>query len=249
MISCHTHNGGPVSCRSTLSVLHPVCLFFVCYWECSSTNHHGHYYLYTAEKMAFGRLRAPDEDVIRAVYLGPQQHTSLHHTTRLLGNRSLWWPLIGGGLWIDGENTYVSTECSGQAAAHCYSKTKKGKILKNERNILNHCLSLAQSLKASRISVSPNKCMSQSGEVWGRNEYERHGGLKVCVCVGGTAPHPPGSFSWYPLCSSMYFLCCSRTLTLNWYFTNVLHYTPPCINALVPFMSLWRSASARQDLV
>lgn len=61
-------------------------------------NHRGHYYQHIAEKMAFGRLMVPDENVIIAVYLGPKQHTSLHHTTRLLGNRTLRWPGIGGGL-------------------------------------------------------------------------------------------------------------------------------------------------------
>lgn len=35
--------------------------------------------------------------------------------------------MIGGGLWIDGENTYVSTVCSGQAAAHCYGKNNNSK--------------------------------------------------------------------------------------------------------------------------
>lgn len=88
--------------------------------ERSSMNHHNHYYQHIAQKMAFGSLMAPDENVIRAVYLGPQQHTSLHHTMWLLGNRTQWQPGIGGGLWINGENTSVSTQCSGQAAAHRY---------------------------------------------------------------------------------------------------------------------------------
>lgn len=132
--------------------------------------------------MAFGKLLAPDENTIRAVYLGPQQHTSLRHTTRLLGNRSLWQPGIGGGLWINGENTSVSTECSGQAATHRYSKTKKREdFFLNERNIYNNCLCPTQLLEASRITEALEKYAKWRGwrEEWA---WKMLWFTSVCLC-------------------------------------------------------------------
>ena len=58
-------------------------------------NHNGHHYQHIAENMAFGRLIAPDEDVIGVVYLGAQRHTSLHHTVVARQQNSVaagdWW--------------------------------------------------------------------------------------------------------------------------------------------------------------
>lgn len=70
---------------------------------------------------------------------------------------------------------------------------QEGEDSQNERNI--NILDPTQLLKASRISEALEKYMSQSGKVGGRNEYERRGGLQVCVCVGGVDLLPPGSFS------------------------------------------------------
>lgn len=84
--------------RDTLLHTVEVALIVLHRFFCSLTNPRVYYYQRDAEKVAFGRLMAPDENMISAVYLGAQHRTSLHHTTRLLGNSNLWRQVIGGDL-------------------------------------------------------------------------------------------------------------------------------------------------------
>lgn len=163
--------------------------------------------------MAFGKLMGPDENTIKAVYLGPQQHTSLLHTKWLLGNSTLWRPGIGGGLWINGESTTVSTYCPGQAAAHRYSRTKK--ILKNENlNTLGPTPRLRRNIccKLERFG--------------GRNGNERCGGFtSVCLCGRRSS----SSSRLLKLISPAVFHALSllqQNAHIYLYFTNLLHITP-----------------------
>lgn len=140
-------------------MMHPV--FLLCGAH-SSVNHHGHhYYQHIAEKMAFGRLMAPDESVIRARL--PWSSAAHLPCIPLRGCQATE---LCGSLRINSENTYVSTRCSGQAAAaHCHATSKSVRDSQKKKKRRKKCPT--QSLEASRIREALEKYVSQSREVGG----------------------------------------------------------------------------------
>lgn len=89
----------------------------------------------------------------------------------LLGNRTLWKPGIGRGLWISGENTSVhSVPAKLQPTATVYQERED---CRDERNL--NILSPTQLLKENGI----DKALCLKLERLEGGKYERHDGLQV----------------------------------------------------------------------
>lgn len=164
------------------------------------------------EKLAFGSLWLL---MIRDAYLGPTQpHTSLHHTMRLLGNSSLWLPGIGGGLWINGENTPAGTQCSGQACSPPLQSNQNRKESKIWKICGNNFPGPTQLLEGRQNQPGFREIRISQQRHW-RDECED---LQVFVCVGGRQLCALQAPSADTPCSLLY--CCSRALTFCSWFTK-----------------------------